>query len=77
MASLATDATQQQRQRDVLLGRQFGDELTELEHETEPITTQRTALGLSQLVHPRSRRTDLAGIGHQDARQTVQQRRFA
>ncbi len=42
------DTAEQQRQGHILLRRQFGNELTELEHETEVIPSQRTALLLAQ-----------------------------
>ena len=70
-------AAQQQRQRDVLLGGQLGDELAELEDEPEPVAAQGAAPVLAQGVDPPPGEPDLAGVGHQDAGQAVQQRRLA
>ena len=76
-ASRPADAAEQQRQRDVLRGGQLGDELAELEHEAEAVPAQAAALGLGHGVDPGPVEEDLAGVGHQDAGQAVQQRRLA
>jgi hypothetical protein len=68
---------QQQRQRDVLLGGQLGDELTGLEHEPEPVPAQLAAPVISQGVQPLPAEPDLPLVGNQDAGQAVQQRRLA
>ena len=48
----AVHPVQEQWEGDVLLGRQFGHELAELEDETEAIAAQRAALLLAQVVDP-------------------------
>jgi len=70
-------AVQQQRQGDILLGGQLGDELAELEHEPEPVPPQRAALGLAHRVHPAAVKPDFSGVRREDAGQAVQQRRLA
>ena len=70
-------ATEQQRQRDVLLGRQLRHELAELEHEAEAITPQPRALRLPHGVESTAVEVDFAGIRDEDARQAVEQRRLA
>ena len=71
------DAVEQQRQGDVLLGGQLGHELAELEHEAEPVAAQRAARGLAERVDPAAVEVHLAGVGHEDPGQAVQQRRLA
>ena len=56
----AADAAEQQRQRDVLLGGQLGNELAELEHEAESVPAQRAALGLAHRVEALAGEVDLA-----------------
>ena len=70
-------ATEQQRQGDVLLGGQLGHELAELEDEAEAITPQPGALPLPHGVEALAVEVDLAGVGDEDARQAVEQRRLA
>ena len=73
----AAGAPEQERQGDVLLGGQFGNELTELEHEPEPVPAQRGAPGLAHRVDPAAVKPDLPGIGGQDSGQAVQQGRLS
>ena len=53
----AAGAAEQQRQRDVLLGGQLGNELAELEDETEPVAAQRAALGFAHACRRAGRRS--------------------
>src|SRR5580693_398546 len=70
-------ATEQQRQGDVLLGRQLGHELTELEHEAEAITAQPGTLRLPHRVESLAVEVDLAGIRDEDAGEAMEQGGFA
>src|ERR1019366_10748350 len=63
---VAARATEQQRQRDVLLGGQLRHELAELEHKAEAITPQPGALGLSHGVEALAVEVDLTGIRDAD-----------
>src|SRR5258707_11281361 len=70
-------AAEQQRQRNVLLGRQLRHELTELEHKAEAITTQPGTLRLPHRVEALAVEGDFTGVRHEDACQAVQQGRLA
>ena len=70
-------ATEQERQRDVLLGGQLGHELAELEDEAEAITPQPGALRLPHRVEALAVEVDLTGVRDEDARQAVEQGRLA
>src|SRR4051794_39575639 len=70
---LAAGAGEQERQGDVLLGAQLGDELAELEDEAEPVTAQGAERGLAQGVDPVALEADLTGGRAQDAGEAVQQ----
>ena len=69
----AAGTGQQQRQRHVLLGGQFGHELTGLEHEPNTVPAQRAAPLVAEGVKPLPFEPDLAAVRDQDARQAVQQ----
>ena len=73
----APGARQQQRQRDVLLGRQLGDQLAGLEHEPEPVAAQCAAPVVAERVQALPVEPGLALAGDQDAGQAVQQRGLA
>src|SRR5690606_2923177 len=64
---------EQQRQRRVLLGGQFGDEHARLEHEPELVTSQFAATGLAEPVDPLPGQEHLTLVGGEDAREDVQQ----
>ena len=70
-------ATEQQRQRDVLLGCQLRHELAKLEHEAEVIAPQPRALRLPHGIDSLAVEVDLAGIWDEDAGEAVEQRRLA
>jgi ABC-type transport system involved in cytochrome c biogenesis ATPase subunit len=70
-------SAQQQRQGDVLLRGQLGDELTELEDKAELIAAQLAALGLGAGVQALPGKPDLAVFRHQNAAEAMQQRRLA
>src|SRR5664280_1157157 len=73
----ARHPTEQQGQRDVLLGGQLRHELAELEHEAEAITPQAGAILLSQGIEVLAVEAHLTGVGGEDARQAVEQRGLA
>src|ERR1019366_6210837 len=74
---VAARATEQQRQRDVLLGGQLRHDLAELEHKAEAISPQPGTLRLPHRVDALAVEVALAGVGDEDARQAVEQRRLA
>ena len=74
---VAASSPEKERQRHVLLRREFGHELAELEDKTEAVSSQRTPFLLAHRVKALAVEVDLARVGDQDARQAVEQRRFA
>ena len=70
-------AAEQQRQRDVLLGRQLRHELAELEDEAEAITPQSRALRFPHGVESLAVEVDLTGVRDEDAGEAVEQCRLA
>src|SRR6266511_1037559 len=60
-----TGAAEQQRQGDVLLRGQLGDQLTELEHEPEMLSAQGASLLLAEGVNTLTSEDDLAACHHQ------------
>jgi len=69
-------ATKQQRQSNVLLGRELWDQLAELEHEAEAITSQSRALPFSQGIQSLTIELDLTGVRNEDPGQAMQQCRL-
>src|ERR1022692_1268066 len=70
-------ATEQQRQGDVLLGRQLRHELAELEDKAEALAPQPGTLRLPLRVEALAVEGDLAGVRDEDAREAVEQRGLA
>ena len=73
----AAGAAEQERQRDVLLSGELGDELAELEDEAEAISAQPGALLFAHRVESLAVEGDLTGVRDEDAGQTVEQGRLA
>ena len=71
------DAVDHQRQGDVLVGGEFGEELVVLEDEAEPATPQYRPGRVVQLVDPLTTEPDLALIRTENAGQNMQQGRLA
>ena len=74
---VAARSPEQQRERDVLLRGELGDELAELEDEAETLPTDAASLGFPHRVEALTVEADLAGVRNEDARQAVQQGRLA
>ena len=70
-------ATEQQRQRDILLGGELRDELAELEHKAETVSTEAASLLLAHRVEALSVEVDRAGVRDEDTCQAVEQGRLA
>jgi acyl-CoA thioesterase-1 len=66
-----------QRQCDVLVGGQFGEQLVVLENEAEPATPQDRPAGVVQLIDPLAGQPDLALVRGEDAGQDMQERGLA
>ena len=69
--------TEQQRQRDVLLGRELRHQLAELEHETEAITPQPRTFRFPHGVESLAIEMDLTGARNEDPGQAMEQCRLA
>jgi hypothetical protein len=73
---ITMDTTEQQWQRDVLLGRELRHQLAELEHETEAITPQSRPIRFPHGVESLTVEMDLTGDRNEDASQAVEQCRL-
>src|SRR5262249_15245972 len=74
---LGAAAEQLEREKHVLLDRQGGDQVEELEDEADPPPAQQGALAFGEAAELGAVETDLAAVGGLDAGDQIEQRGFA